>query len=228
MRFFILLFSMTVATASLSAQDTSRITVNGEGVVKVIPDRAKIRVRVEKKGDSAKVVKSQVDESVSRVLEFLKTKGIDKNDYQTDYLNLNKQTDYNTKETYYSAQQSISITLRDLADYGTIMKGLMDSGINRIDGVSLEDSKLKIHQQEARQKAAKNALQKAKDYAEALEMKVGKPISIQEQSGSRIPRPMLMKTASAVGFESDSSGESPLAVGQIEVKESVQVSFLLK
>src|SRR5699024_4135025 len=129
---------------------------------------------------------------------------------------------------YYSAQQSISITLRDLADYGTIMKGLMDSGINRIDGVSLEDSKLKIHQQEARQKAAKNALQKAKDYAEALEMKVGKPISIQEQSGSRIPRPMLMKTASAVGFESDSSGESPLAVGQIEVKESVQVSFLLK
>lgn len=228
MRFFILLVSMTIATTSLSAQDSSRITVNGEGVVQVTPDRAKIKVRVEKKGDSAKAVKSQVDESVSRVLKFLESKGIAQEDYQTDYLNLNKQTDYNTKETHYSAQQAISITLQDLSGYSSLMNGLMDSGINRIDGVSFEDSKLEEHQQEARQKAAKNALEKAKTYAEALDVEVGKPMLIQERGGAGMPRPILMKAMSASSVGNDAAGDSPLAVGQIEVKESVEVSFYLK
>lgn len=229
MRFFIVLFSMAIATTSLSAQNsTSGITVTGEGIVNVTPDRVKIKVRVEKKGDSAKEVKAEVDEAVNQVLKFLKSEEIAEEDYQTDYLNLNKQTDYNTKETHYTGQQSISITLRDLDGYSPVMRGLMDSGINRIDGVSFEDSKLEEHRREARQKAAKDARKKAEDYAEALGIKVGKAIVVREGTSPGAPRPMLMKAMSTSGFDSESSAESPLAVGQIEVKDVVEVNFSLE
>lgn len=228
MRFFILMISMMTLSPTLSAQTNApQVTVMGEGIVKVTPDRVNIKVRVEKRGEAAKEVKAGVDEAVHKVLDFLSATGLAKEDYQTDYLNLNKQTDYNTKETYYTAQQSIAIKLKDLSKYGAVMKGLMDSGINRIDGVTFEDSEVEKHRSQAREAATKDAMQKAKDYASSLGVKVGKPLFIREPSASSAPRPFLMKAASAE-VAAEAYEDSPLAVGQIEIKETVEVSFALE
>src|SRR5699024_5167579 len=102
--------------------------------------------------------------------------------------------------------------------YENIMDKLMKVGINHIDGVYFEDSKLKEHQAEARRKAAKNALQKATDYAAAIGLKVGPALMISENGGSR-PSPRRLM-AMNIPFSADGTTskkvEENLAVGQIK------------
>lgn len=232
MRVMLIAFSCLLASAgSLTAQEdpSSGISVTGEGIVKVKPDRVNIKVRVENKGDSATEVKDKTDKTVQKVLKFLKDQKISEKDYKTDYINLDKRYDYNTKETHYTAQQAISIKLKDIQKYNSLMSGLMKSGINRIDGISFEDSQEEKHRKEARQKAAKNAYEKAKDYAEALNLKVGIAKRINEM-GSNVPivRPLMAKSARVAMDSESGNNETPnLAVGQIEIKEKVEVQFFL-
>lgn len=217
------MISANPATAQSNSPDRG-IQVQGEGTIKVTPDRIKIKVRVENKGDEASAVKESTDKVVANVLKFLRKEKLSENDYKTDYLNLDKRTDYNTKETNYTATQAISITLHDIKRYNSIMSGLMDSGINRIDGITFEDSQLEKHQSEARIKAVKNARKKAEDYAKELGLKVGKALMVQESgTGSPAPRPMLMRANAS--FDSAQSSDENLAVGQIEITERVDIRF---
>ena len=221
-------FMMSVGTLSAQNAQPKGITVTGEGIVKVTPDRVKIKARVENKGKTAQEAKSKSDKSMSKVLDFLKKEKISKDDYKTDYINLDKKTDYNTKETHYNAEQSISITLHNIDDYSKIISGLMNSGINRIDGVTFEDSKVEKHQEEARVKAVENAKEKAEDYAKTLNLKVGVAQMIIESAGNMPnPGPMLMRSASYDASENTNIQESPLAVGQIEIIEKVQIRFAI-
>lgn len=220
----LLIFMAAPTLLSAQNQQPTGITVNGEGVVKVTPDRAKIKVRVEHQGQTANEVKTQTDQSINQVLDFLKNEKISANDYQIDYINLNKQYDYNTKETTYKAEQSVTITLKDIDRYSTIMTGLMKSGINRIDGVTFEDSQLEKHQKEARLKAVANAREKAEDYANALNLKLGAAQMLTEANGGSAPRTLALQ---AMSFDASNAGgdSSPIAVGQIEIKQQVEVRF---
>lgn len=221
-----IVMAIVTGLGTVSAQtDTNRITVNGEGIVKVTPDIVNINVRAEFKGESADEVKTKVDRVLRQAIQFLVREKIDEKEYKTDYLNLTQQTDYNTKETHYVARQSLSVRLKDIEQYSKIVKGLMDAGMNRIDGISFEDSKLEAHRSEARKKAARQAVVKARDYAEALGVKLGEAQVIRELTSAGSPRPMLLKAASADSSGFNEQNDSPLAVGQIEIKESVEVSF---
>lgn len=227
MRLILIAFTLMTSVASLTAQNTqpTGISVTGEGIVKVTPDRVKIKARVEHQGQSAKEVKSKTDKTMTEVLAFLKKNKIAKEDYKTDYINLDKKTDYNTKETHYNAEQSVTITLHNLEDYSSIMSGLMNSGINRIDQVIFEDSQLEKHQKEAQIKAIANAKEKADTYAQALGLKVGIAQMVNEKgANSSNPYPTLMRSASYDASNAKAE-ESPLAVGQIEVKEQVEIRF---
>jgi uncharacterized protein YggE len=70
---------------------------------------------------------------------------------------LNPQYDYEKKKHNYNATQTIEILLRDLSKYDELMEGLVDQGINRIDAVTFQSSKLAQYQSEARKLAMKEA-----------------------------------------------------------------------
>src|SRR5690554_4883712 len=112
----ILVLTVLLGTMSLAAQESSStspyISVSGEGIVKVIPDQVFIKVRVENQGKSAQEVKQLNDKAIDQVLKYAKSMDIDKKDINTEYINLNKNYDYQTKEYHYVANQSISILLK--------------------------------------------------------------------------------------------------------------------
>lgn len=228
MRLILIAFIMVASIGNLSAQNQqpSGITVSGEGIVKVTPDRVKIKVRVENQGQTANEVKSETDKSVSKILDFLKKEKISKNDFQTDYINLNKTYDYNKKETYYKAEQSINITLINIDQYSKIMTGLMNSGVNRIDGVTFENSKIAEYEKQARVKAVENAKEKAEDYAQSLNLKVG-PAQMVSESGSSSPQPVMLRTMSADAMGTSNQPDSPIAIGQIEIRQKVEIRFAI-
>ena len=204
-----------------------QINVNGEGKVKVVPDQATIAVTVETKGNNAKDVKKQNDEKIDAVLKFIKKMNLASADYKTQRVSLNPQYDYEKKKHSYNATQTIEILLKDLSKYDELMEGLVNEGINRIDNVTFQSSKLAQYQSEARKLAMKDAKLKAEDYVSVLGQKVGRAMTISDNSQTYYPQPMYaaMKTME----RSDASApRETLAVGEINITANVTVSFILE
>ena len=204
-----------------------QINVNGEGKVKVIPDQATIAVTVETKGNNAKDVKKENDVKIDAVLKFIKKMNLAPADYKTQRVSLNPQYDYEKKKHSYNATQTIEILLRDLSKYDELMEGLVNEGINRIDAVTFQSSKLAQYQSEARKLAMKEAKMKAEDYVSVLGQKVGRAMTISDNSQTYYPQPMYaaMKTME----KSDASEpRETLALGEINITANVLVSFILE
>jgi uncharacterized protein YggE len=163
------------------------------------------------------------DRTVNEVFQFLKQVGIENKYVKTEYLNLTKNYDYKTKTYNFAANQTISIQLKDLAMYESIMNGLLETGINRIDGIRFSSSKIEDLQSEARIKAIQNAKQKATEYVSVLGQSIGKALHISEFQNLSTPTPML-RSAMAMDSNSESQTMSP---GEMEIKIVVNVSFEL-
>ena len=204
-----------------------QINVSGEGKIKVIPDEATIAVTVETKGNIAKDVKKQNDEKIEAVLKFIKKMNLAPADYKTQRVALNPQYDYEKKKHNYNATQTIEILLRDLSKYDELMDGLVDSGINRIDNVTFQSSKLAQYESEARKLAMKDAKMKAEDYVSVLGQKVGKAMTISDNSNSYQPQPVYARMKS-MAMEDSSAPRETLAVGEINIVANVTVSFILE
>jgi uncharacterized protein YggE len=226
----ILILFAALGTFAVQAQQvnniTPTVTVNGEGIVKVIPDEVLIKSRIEHDGDNAQEVKKQNDAVVDAVIKYLKSEGIPEKNIQTDYVNLNKNYNYNDKTYSYVANQAISIKLDDLKNYEKIMSGLLKVGLNRIDGVQFKSSEMDKYMSEARKKAVLDAKNKASEYATSLNQSIGKAISISELQTSNYPPVYRMNEMKA---SSDSmEQETSIAPGEMEISAKVTVAFELK
>lgn len=218
----ILLLFSTVLLAQEKMQ--SIVSVTGESTVKIIPDQVTIRMSVENTGDDPVALKTLNDKAVNEVLSFIRQNGIESKDVQTQHVTLNKRYDYNTKTYSYQATQTIMVLLKDLKKYDGLISGLMTKGINRIDGISFGTSKLEELKSEARKLAVSNAKVKAMEYAGVLNQTVGKAIQINEQGSYNPPMPLYRADAMAYSID---DGDETLAIGEMEVKATIQVVFEL-
>ena len=204
-----------------------QIIVNGEGKVKVVPDQATIAATVETKGNNAKEVKKQNDEKIDAILKFIKKMNLAPADFKTQRVSLNPQYDYEKKKHSYNATQTIEILLRDLSNYDELMEGLVNQGINRIDNFTFQSSKMKQYESEARKLAMKEAKLKAEDYVSVLGQKVGRALTISDNSQTYYPQPMYvgMKTMQSNDM---SAPRETLAAGEITITATVTVNFILE
>ena len=107
------------------------------------------------------------------------------------------------------------------------MEGLVDQGINRIDNVTFQSSKLAQYQSEARKLAMKEAKLKAEDYVSVLGQKVGKAMTISDNSQTYYPQPMYA-AMKAVAMDREAAPRETLAIGEINITANVSVSFILE
>ena len=203
------------------------VDVTGEGIVIIVPDEVTINVQVENKGENPKELKKENDRIINNVLVFIKSLNIKDSDTKTQYIRLNKNFDYQSKTYHYIANQSISVKLRDLSKYEALMNGLLESGINRIGGISFSVSNKEELQSEARIKAVQDAKKKAMEYAKVLNQSVGKAISISEFANNITPNSMNRKFSMAMSPESTGDIQQTISVGEIEIRSKVNVRFIL-
>jgi uncharacterized protein YggE len=225
------LILITIFSSMIHAQEIKQIpmiNVSGEGKIKTIPDQASISISLETKGTNAVDVKKENDTKMDAVLKFIKSSAIAKEDFQTQRISLNQNYDYEKKKRNYVAIQKVQILLKDLSKYDALMDGLVTSGVNRIDNVEFKSSKFSLLQSEARKLAVKDAKVKAEDFVSVLGQKVGKAITITDNSQGYAPQPRyaMMKTM-AMGND-ESAPRETLATGEIEIVVNVNVSFILE
>lgn len=225
MIFFIALTAVLPVLAQQS-KEVPVVNVTGEGVVNVEPDEVLIKSRIEHEGSSAAEVKKQNDAVVDKVISYLKSQGVEEKDIQTDYVNLNKRYDYNDKTYSFVANQAISITLHDIKDYEKIMKGLLENGLNRIDGIQFKSSEMEKYEKEARKLAVLDAQSRAKELAEPLGQEIGKAISISEMDYNNFQP--VYRMDEAVEMSAAKGSQQTIAPGELEIKIKVSVGFELK
>jgi hypothetical protein len=107
------------------------------------------------------------------------------------------------------------------------MEGLDNEGINRIDNVEFKSSKMKELQSDARKLAVKDAKAKAEDFVSVLGQKVGKALLISDNSQSYVSQPRMYAMKSSMVMD-ESVPRETLAIGEIEIKANVSVSFILE
>ena len=226
-----LVFVLTLFVVTAQAQELKQIpqiSISGEGKILVAPDIAIIQLGVQNNGKDPKEVKQLNDVTIDKVIAYIKKFGIPITDYQTTQMSLYKNYDYEKKKHSYQANQTISVTVKDISKYNAFMMEVMETGINVISGVSFKSSKMELFESEARKKAILNAKKKAEDYVSVLPgQKVGKAISISDNSQINYPQPVFM----AKGFMADTEAIQPretLAVGEIEITATVAVIFVLE
>lgn len=225
---FLILFTLALTTAHAQyVKPDPQISVSGEGKVKVTPDQAFISISVETKGNNATDVKKQNDATVEKVVQYLKRSKLQQADIQTKRVSLQPQYDYDKKKYNYNATQTIDIMLRDLSYYDTLMEGLVDSGINRINTVEFKSSRLEQHESEARKLAMQNARQKAQDYVSVLGQKAGKAILISDNTQVYHPQPVMYEMAMDKSAGNAAPRET-VAIGEINITANVSVSFMLE
>jgi uncharacterized protein YggE len=226
---FLILAAFWALTLQAQEQKNSvpQISVTGEGKIKIVPDQAVVTVGFQNSGKDAKEVKTLNDEVVDKVIKFLKKSGLPATDYKTNNVSLYKSYDYEKKKYNFQANQSLSITLKDLTKYDEIMMGLNDAGVNSIQGVEFKSSKMEDYERDARKKAMVNAKQKAQDYVSVLGQKVGKALLITDNSQSYFPQTMFKGNMMAMATDGGAQRET-LAIGELEINTNVSVTFELE
>lgn len=198
----------------------------GTAEIKVTPDRAVIRVGVERQSATAKNAKAAVDNISRKILAALKAASIDEKDIQTAYLDLQPTSYYEKRVRInnFTATQSLSVTIRDLSHLDNVMDAVMSAGANRIDGIEYQSSELRKYRDQARDEATKAAKEKAVALAQALGNQVGRTYSIEEvQQWDGYS--MMGGLAANVALERTRGSAPSTAPGQLTVTASVIVSF---
>ncbi len=227
MKKIILLVTAILASATTQAQNTIQeavIVVSGEGNVKIKPDEAVLTIGSEIKGKDAASVKIENDKVISKMIAFLKKNKIEDKDFQSQNISLNRQYDYETKTEYFQATQILTVQLKDLSKYETIMFGLIEAGANTIQGVEFKSSKTASYETEARTKAVENAKNKATDYGKALNQPVGQAVYLSEFSQVVNPR---IYTMEAKMMSADNSNGQTAAPGEITITSNITVHYQL-
>lgn len=233
MKKFAILLSLLCLTAALTAEENlpaKVVRVTGTSEVKVVPDRAVIEVGVHKQDPNAGAAKRTADQVARRILATLKAQGVDEKDVQTTYLSLRPES-YRRKGvtiSYFVADETLSITVRDLSKLDALLEQLVKAGGNTIDSIGYETSDMRKYRDQARDLAVKAAREKAEALAKALGQDIGKARSIEE-----VPETNYLNAA---GMLANESREAPargtdagpaIAAGQKTISASVTVQFEL-
>lgn len=224
--FLVLTFAQVV-----SAQDNyvrpRLISVTGTAEVSVPPDQVIIRIGVDTRDKQLAVAKASHDQRVRRVLAMAHEAGIEDKYIQTGQMEMEPEYTENKKQFIaYEVSQSISLTLKDLSKYESLMTKVLEAGVNRVNGIDFGVTEPRKYRDDARLKAIRAAHEKAIAMASELGQKVGKPWEISEDQGYFFAG--LPNNTTAYYNGNAGKAEFTVAPGHVDVSATVRVSFLLE
>lgn len=216
---------------AMVADGKSILWVSAEGSVESEPDIATFNAAVVTTAATAAEALSANSEKMRAIFAELERLSIAERDIQTSRIGI--EPVMNEKEmrnldgvnqiptiTGYRAVNSLSITQRDLDDFGEVIDRLIAAGANLVSGPNFQLADPADEMDEARKLAVAEARRKAKLYAEAAGMRVGRILMIDDQNSSGAVRNQF-------GFMEAMSDSVPIAKGAIEIKSDVRIIFEL-
>lgn len=157
------------------------IEVTGTASISVTPDIMKWTVDIQNDNDNIQEAKTKNDNTITKVLNIIKSYGIEDKDIKTSGIRMTKRSYIYGQEKKYNVSNTVWFTLENIAKYDLLTNDLIKIEDAFVTSTILEYSKAIETRVQARTNALKVAKEKAVIMAEALGMTVGKPILIQEE-----------------------------------------------
>jgi len=226
---------LALALAAPAAAETPRVAtldMTGTGHVTAAPDMAMVRSGVVTQAPTAAEALSANTEAMTAVIARIKDTGVEARDIQTSDFSVvpqyrrvkpNDPGDHTRELVGYRVSNTVTVRVRDLGGLGGLLDAVVRDGANSIDGLSFVVSDADARKDAARKAAMADALRKARLYAEAAGVELGRVLSISEQEYS--PRPQMMMARSAM---EGAPAPVPLEAGETTLQVRVNVTWELQ
>lgn len=221
--------SLPAAAQDTPAQAVATITMDGRGSISVAPDMAVITARVVTTAKEAPDALTQNSEKLRKVIDEIKSAGIEAKDIQTSGFaiypryervtgNSNRQPDI----IGYEVRNGVEVNVRDLGKLGGLLTSVVESGANSVDGIRFDVSDPDELLDEARKQAVEAARHKAEVFASAAGVTLGNILAISE-TGVQMPRPVMMRAEMMMA----SADAAPIEAGEETISASVTIRWQL-
>lgn len=192
------------------------------------PDLVTIGAGVTSEARTAVEAMRQNAAEMQKVIDRIKTLGVDEKDIQTTGINLNARYDYNrdTQQNVfrgYQVSNRVSVKLREVDETGEVLDALVAAGATDLSGpnFSIEDDEA------AKDAARTSAVQRAQERAEAYAALYGysgvRVLSIGEAIQGRAPQPeMQMRSVAA---DSIVVSGAPVQPGMVSTGVNITVKY---
>lgn len=230
---FILATLLGACSPTFTAQPqppTRTMNVTGAGQVFLTPDIAYIYIGVHTEGASVSEVVAENTSGTQKVTDALLELGIAKEDIRTTNFNIWPQQKYDqmgqpTGISTYVVDNTVYVTVRDLAKMGELLDSAIQAGANTINSIQFDVADKTEALKQARSEAVKNAMTQAQELAEAAGVKLGEIQSISFYDSYPIP---MMDAYGKGGGGAALEAAVPVQPGQLTLTVNVNLSYELK
>jgi uncharacterized protein YggE len=226
----ILLLAACAPSIQTSSNEQARqITATGNGIVYVVPDLAYINVGVHSQGDTVAEAMAANNTQATAIKDTLVAQGVSEGDIQTSSFNVYPQSDYDYQgsitKTYFSVDNNVYVTVRNLDNLGVILDAVADSGANNIYGISFDVTDKSAAQTSARKLAMDSAKSQIQELADYAGVQLGEVLTISTFYST----PNYSYGYGIGGGGGEASAISvPIAAGQIQITADVTMSYAIK
>lgn len=204
------------------------ITVVGHGRVEAVPDLALLSIGVQASAKSVAEARQRAAESAQRLVDDIRSRGVAPADIQTSHLNVGPRYDFSRdggrKLLGYDVSNTVSVTVRDIAQLAAIVDGGLEAGgdATTLDGVQFALADSTEATAAVRKLAMQDAATKAAELAAHAGVALGLPVAITEGSPSN-SQPMLRGMAMAM----EAKQSTPIEAGTTTVTCDVTVTYAI-
>ena len=224
-----------LTTNTLRAQEMSekrKITISGTGDVSVEPDQAMLRFDVVTRDADPEVARASNAQASRDALNALRDLGIDEAKIKMEQLSLNPVREWDPDqrkqiEMGFEVRRGVSVEIVELDKVPNAVAYVVQSGANRIGGVSYGLS----DEDPTRQQALRLAIANARSKASAMLSELGETLgAVQEIREESVHMPMPVVRASAAMMEKSADAPEPeaYAPGQVKITASVVATFAIE
>ncbi|NPV61483.1 MAG: SIMPL domain-containing protein [Methanotrichaceae archaeon] len=221
------LIASTLPAGAAGDENASKIIVNGEGKVIVVPDMAVVVLGVETRNASAEKAARENAELMNETISALLTAGIAEKDIQTSQFSLTTNRDqspYSTSEgkeplpLEFIATNRVSVRLNDTQGIGMVLDAAVSAGSNSIQSINFDLQDSQPQEDLALSRAVDDAQRKAQIVADAAGVQLGRILEISEGYGYTSSR-------NEVAFAYAAAPTTPISPGELEITASVTATY---
>ena len=207
-------------------------SVQASDTLLVTPDRAVIRFAVVTRAQDPEVARQENEETSASTLNAVRGLNIPDRQIQVQSLRISEEVEYRNGRRVrigFIARRDVSVILDNLDQLPAVVARVTQEGANEFGGISYQIQDTRSLENEALRRAALRAREKADILVTPLGTSIIGVQSINE-SGVSIPYPPVPQYARATMAMDSYSEGTPEAYseGQIEVRASVTVAFLIR
>ena len=204
------------------------ISVSGTGQASGTPDLALLDLGVSTEGKTVKEARDAAATAMNAVNNAVKGDGVADKDVQTQQFSIEPEYQYpdgKQELVGFRVTNIVEVKVRNLDLTGQIIDDAAKAGgdVVQVQGLTFTIEKPETLRAQARQEAVADARTRAEGLADLAGVKLGKPISVSETTGTP-PIPLRAAVPMTGGAEST----TPIQAGELEVSVTVDVLYAIE